>query len=176
MAVGRLSLGVAKANSIKALLLVSAGRTGHSSRDTERLGRCRRAWDGWTGRNVAPIAKSVAWRLVGIGACALVTANLIGCAGVSEQSATAAFVEPGRFDIYNCQQIAYFTNSTRTRLTELEQVMARSAQGPGGEFVNAIAYRSEYLQARGELEQLSKASADKQCAGRSEWSSERAVF
>ena len=59
---------------------------------------------------------------------------------------------------------------------ELEQLMTRAAQGAGGAFVNAIAYRSDYLQAQGELEQLAKSSADKHCASQSKWSSERAVF
>ena len=49
---------------------------------------------------------------------------------------------------------------------ELEQLMARAAQGAGGEFVNAIAYRSEYLQAQGELEVLAKTAAAKQCVTR----------
>ena len=42
--------------------------------------------------------------------------------------------------------------------------MARASQGAGGEFVNAIAYRAEYAQGRGDLSELAKARADKQCA------------
>ena len=54
--------------------------------------------------------------------------------------------------------------------------MARASQGAGGEFVNTIAYRGEYAQGRGELIELAKAKADKQCAAESKFSSGRAVF
>ena len=54
--------------------------------------------------------------------------------------------------------------------------MARASQGAGGEFVNTIAYRGEYAQTRGELVELAKAKADKQCATESKFSSGRAVF
>jgi hypothetical protein len=107
---------------------------------------------------------------------ALLAAALMGCAGISEQTAIAAFVAPGKFDLYSCRDLEDRAKIVRLRQTELEQLMARSAQGPGGEFVNAIAYRNEYLQARGELQEIAKANTDKQCATKSQWSSQRAVF
>ena len=64
----------------------------------------------------------------------------------------------------------------RFRQVELEQLMARSSQGAGGEFVNTIAYRGEYAQGRGDLIELAKTKADKQCASESKFSSGRAVF
>jgi hypothetical protein len=54
--------------------------------------------------------------------------------------------------------------------------MARSAQSPGGEFINVVAYRSEYLQAGGELEELARASAQKKCASDSKYTSTRTVY
>jgi hypothetical protein len=107
---------------------------------------------------------------------ALLSATLMGCAGISDQTAIAALVAPGKFDLYSCQDIEDSAKAARLRRTELEQLMARSAQGPGGEFVNAIAYRNEYLQARGDLQELAKANTDKQCATKSRWSSQRALF
>jgi len=125
---------------------------------------------------MAPISLSAARRLLGAAGLALLAAGLTGCAGMSEQTAAAAFVAPGKFEFYNCDDIARYAQATRKRRTELEQVMARSAQGPGGEFVNAIAYRTEYLQVRGELDLLEKTAADKHCASQSQWSSARALF
>lgn len=111
----------------------------------------------------------------GVGVALLAT-SLMGCAAIDDQTATAAFVAPGKFDTYTCRDIEDRAKAVRLRQTELEQLMARSAQGPGGEFVNAIAYRNEYLQARGDLQELAKANTDKQCATKSRWSSQRAVF
>ena len=54
--------------------------------------------------------------------------------------------------------------------------MSRASQGAGGDFVNAIAYRGEYAQGRGDLAELAKAKSDKQCAVDSKFSSGRAVF
>ena len=54
--------------------------------------------------------------------------------------------------------------------------MPYASQGAGGDFVNTIAYRGEYAQARGELAELAKAKAEKQCAVDSKFSSGRAVF
>lgn len=62
------------------------------------------------------------------------------------------------------------------RRIQLEQLMGQASQGPGGTLVSAIAYRTEYEQAGSDLQELRKASADKQCAFSSRLSSGRAVF
>ena len=101
----------------------------------------------------------------------LLTMNLTGCTAITD----TALIAPGAFDHYTCQDIEARTKTTQLRHTELEQLMARSARGPGGEFVNAIAYRTDYLQASGELKVLAKAAADKQCAIKSPFSSARSL-
>ncbi|HEY5607332.1 MAG TPA: hypothetical protein VIM38_03240 [Alphaproteobacteria bacterium] len=117
-------------------------------------------------------------RLVGVLAVLAVLSalGLAGCGSISDQTAASALVAPGKYDIYTCQDIEQRTRSTRARQLELEQLMTRAAQAPGGALVNAIAYRSESLQAQGELEQLAKSSADKRCSGQSQWSSARSLF
>ena len=107
---------------------------------------------------------------------ALLAAGLAGCGSVSEGTGAGAFTSPGKYDIYTCEDIDRAANSIRTRQTELEQVMGRASQGAGGDFVNAIAYRGEYAQGRGDLAELAKAKSEKQCAVDSKFSSGRAVF
>ena len=102
--------------------------------------------------------------------------GLAGCGTISDQTAASALVAPGKYDIYICRDIEQSTRNARARQLELEQLMARAAQGVGGELVNAIAYRSEYLQTQGELEQLARSAADKSCSSQSQWSSARALF
>jgi len=83
---------------------------------------------------------------------------------------------PGRFDVYPCPNIEHAIKEARTRRTELEQLMARSSQSPGGELVNALAYRTEYVQKGGDLQELAKAANEKKCTSESQWSSGRQVY
>jgi hypothetical protein len=106
----------------------------------------------------------------------LFPSGLAACGTIGEQTAATAFVTPGKFSVYTCKDIEERARTVRQRELELEQVMVRSAQGAGGQFVNAIAYQSEYQQARGELKALSEAAVDKKCSSQSLWSSQRSVF
>ena len=104
----------------------------------------------------------------------LLAAWLAGCSGGI--TASDVVISPGRWDIYNCFQLQTMARSTKAREVELAQLMARSAQGPGGEFVNIIAYRAEYEQARASVKGMIETAAQKNCAGQSKWSSERSLF
>jgi hypothetical protein len=97
-----------------------------------------------------------------------------GCASVD--FGTSMLVSPGKYDIYTCKEIEERTKTVRAREQELQALMARSAQGPGGGLINAIAYNSDYLTARGELKELEQSAASKQCAGQNSSSSQRSVF
>jgi hypothetical protein len=106
----------------------------------------------------------------------MLAVSLAGCGTISDETASRAFMAPGRYDMYPCANIDARIKEVRERRIELEQLMARSSQGAGGEFVNAIAYRGEYLQTGGELEELARASSDKKCAVDSAFSSRRTVY
>jgi hypothetical protein len=99
-----------------------------------------------------------------------------GCAGMSEQIADAAFVSPGKFDAYSCRQIADQIRGAQYREREFRQLMERAAQSPGGEFVNTIAYRSDYFRVRADLKLLQATATGKNCTSQSEWQSERSVW
>jgi hypothetical protein len=107
---------------------------------------------------------------------ALLAAGLAGCGTISDDTAARAAFAPGRFDIYTCKDLDERADTVRRRQIELEQLMARAEQGTGGAFVSAIAYRSDYVQTRGELAELNKALNEKQCAIGNKYSSGRAVF
>ena len=95
---------------------------------------------------------------------------------MSANTAASAFISPGKYQLYTCTDVQDSATALRARQEELEQLMARASQSSGGEFASSIAYRSEYLQTRGELIALKQAFADKQCAVDSKFSSGRAVF
>jgi len=101
---------------------------------------------------------------------------LAGCGTISDEVGGRAAVSPGKYSIYPCPNIEARIIETKRRRTELEQLMARSSQSAGGEFVNAIAYRTEYVQTGGDLEELSRASTEKKCSVDSKYSSGRTVY
>jgi len=68
-------------------------------------------------------------------------------------------VAPGKYVLYNCQQLNVAATGNQTRMRELEALMAKSGNG----LVNAMAYQPEYLQLRGELADMQREGADKKC-------------
>jgi hypothetical protein len=111
-----------------------------------------------------------------VAVAAMLILGLAGCGTISDRTAAAAFTSPGKYDIFTCDDVERIMMALRVRQVELEQLMARASQGVAGELVNTIAYRGEYAQGRGDLIELAKAKADKQCAVDSKFSSGRAVF
>jgi hypothetical protein len=122
-------------------------------------------------------AKDIGARAVFGAAIAMTVACAVGgCSAIPEQAAAVFSTAPGKYDMYPCDNIEPQIRSLRGRRIELEQLMARASQDTGGAFVSAIAYRTEYEQAGSDLKELAKASADKQCAVGSKFSSGRALF
>ena len=112
----------------------------------------------------------------GAAAVTLLAANLAACGSISDQATSRALTAPGKYTIYDCQDLDRRAKSVRERQVELEQLMDRASQGTAGTLVSGLAYRTEYLQVRGDLEELQNAAADKKCATESKWSSGRALF
>lgn len=127
-------------------------------------------------QTIAPFTLPYRRRWTALAISVLCGVSLAGCGSISEETAHTALLKPGKYDISTCEDIETQTASMRTRQIELEQLMARASQGAGGEFVNAIAYRSEYALTRAELVGLAKSKADKHCAIDSRFSSGRSVF
>ena len=131
----------------------------------------------WTGRmTMTATGVSAARRLLGAAGMALLTAIVSGCSGLSEQTVGSVLTSPGKYEFHDCQDIQSNIRNRRNRQAELERLMAQASQGFGGEFVSAIAYRSEYVKNRGEIDVLLRTADEKQCVTQSPWSSERAVF
>jgi hypothetical protein len=112
---------------------------------------------------------------VSVSISALLVTLLGGC-GLLGDSVTSAFVSPGKYDYYNCDQLAETGRSLSARERELVDLIARAGQGPAGEFVGNVAYRTDLMQARGSLKQVVEVSERKNCASQSKWQSDRALW
>jgi hypothetical protein len=95
----------------------------------------------------------------------LAAAALLSAGGPSfayddnDASLSRFLVAPGKYVLFNCQQLAQQAKVNMDRQRELEGLMAKS----GSALANAIAYRPEYLQLRGEMDDLRQEAADKKC-------------
>src|SRR5262249_19687049 len=59
---------------------------------------------------------------------------------------TPLFVgDPGKYQYFNCEQLAKANTSQTTRQRELKELIDKAEQSAGGTVVSAIAYRSDYL-------------------------------
>jgi hypothetical protein len=93
---------------------------------------------------------------------AIVATALAGCA-VSDDSAGRFMVAPDRYVLYNCPQLAKAAQATRSRQRKLEMLMAKAETDSVGVLVSSGAYRPEYAQLRGMMNEIQKTAVDKNC-------------
>jgi hypothetical protein len=93
---------------------------------------------------------------------ALAAALLSGCAA-SDDASGRFFVQPDRYQLYSCRELAEAAQGIASRQLELEGLMAKAAPDASGRFVSTMAYRPEYLQLRGLMNEIHKTSAEKKC-------------
>jgi hypothetical protein len=102
--------------------------------------------------------------------------TLLGGCGLLGEGATNAFVAPGKFEYHNCEQLDATGRGLQGREQELMELMARAAQSRAGEFIGAVAYRTELMQTRGQLKQIAEVAERKNCVLQSKWLSDRALW
>ena len=73
--------------------------------------------------------------------------GLAGCADMSE-GVTAAFVDPARYDMFDCKQLQDARKALALRTAELQGLMAKADTGVAGPFVAEVAYRNDYISTR----------------------------
>ena len=97
---------------------------------------------------------------------AVLAATLAGCTapgGNSDDSMARFFGAPDRFMLFNCDQLATRAVTSVARIKELQALMTKAGVSPDGRLASAIAYRPEYASLRGDMNELRKAAAEKNC-------------
>lgn len=113
--------------------------------------------------------------ICGIAALAL-SAMLCGCA--SDDSAGRFLVQPDKYVLYNCKELAVASEANATRMHELEGLMAKASTDSGGKIVSHLAYQPEYTQLHGEMNEMRRTALQKNCntvSGAANRSSDQAV-
>jgi hypothetical protein len=95
---------------------------------------------------------------------ALVAAGsvLSGCASVSETIAPA-FADPAKYELYDCKQLEAERKALTNRTVELQKLMAKAETGTGGAVVSELAYRNDYVAARGQAQMAEDAWRRNKC-------------
>jgi hypothetical protein len=75
-------------------------------------------------------------------------AGLGGCANVGDSFASAAFVDPAKYEQFDCKQLEVERKALATRTAELQGLIAKAETGTGGSVVGELAYRNDYISAR----------------------------
>ena len=92
---------------------------------------------------------------------ALAVPGLCGCA--SEEMAGRLAAAPDKYILWSCREMANEARAIAGREHDLEALMKKAEVDAGGRFVSAIAYQPEYNQLRGQMEELRKTAAEKNC-------------
>jgi hypothetical protein len=75
-------------------------------------------------------------------------ASLGGCANVGDSFASGAFIDPAKYDQFDCKQLETERKALATRAAELQGLIAKAETGVGGSVVGELAYRNDYISAR----------------------------
>lgn len=98
-------------------------------------------------------------RIVSITTSLAVLSGLGACAGTEGINMS----RPGKYNLYSCVLLNEQGASLVRQEQQLEDLMKKAAQGPGGEIAGAIAYRSEYNVTQGDLREIERVAAAKNC-------------
>ena len=82
--------------------------------------------------------------------------------------------DPGQYEFHNCEQLAAQT-ARKAREQELKLLMDRAEQSTGGDFVNLIAYKADYVTAQEDLKVIEATARVKKCSTPENWGSNSAI-
>lgn len=90
-------------------------------------------------------------------------AFVLSACTMSDDKMARWLVAPDKFMLYNCPEMVEKAQALMLRERELEGLMAKAGQGADGRLVSSVAYRPEYVSLQGEMNELRKTAAEKNC-------------
>jgi hypothetical protein len=88
--------------------------------------------------------------------------TISGCAQMGE-TMSSAFVDPAKYDLYDCKQLETERKSQATRAAELQGLMAKAETGVAGSVVAEVAYRNDYISVRAQQKLAEEAWQRNKC-------------
>ena len=74
--------------------------------------------------------------------------GLAGCAGVGDSFISGAFVDPARYELYDCKQLETERRGLAARGAELQRLIDKAQTGTAGTLVGEAVYRNDYISTR----------------------------
>jgi hypothetical protein len=74
--------------------------------------------------------------------------HLGGCASMGDGMVSGAFVDPAKYDLYDCPRLESERKALATRTAELQGLIDKAQTGAGGAVVSELAYRNDYISTR----------------------------
>ena len=87
---------------------------------------------------------------------------LAGCAGTFDQQ--SLFAQPGKFRFLRCKDLAERGVALAKREQELNSLIDRANQGPGGSAISPMVYGPELQQVRADEREVRQTQNDKNCS------------
>jgi hypothetical protein len=95
---------------------------------------------------------------------ALLPLLLVACSTSSGRDTAGRFlVAPDKFQNYSCEQLALRAAGAAARRKQLEGLMAKASTTADGRLVSLMAYQTDYTETAGDLDELRRAAAAKNC-------------
>ncbi|MDB5616051.1 twin-arginine translocation pathway signal [Tardiphaga sp.] len=74
--------------------------------------------------------------------------GLAGCAGLGDSFVSGAFVDPAKYDLYDCKQLENERKAQAARTADLQGLIDKAQTGAAGTVVGEAVYRNDYISAR----------------------------
>lgn len=98
----------------------------------------------------------------GLALLIIVGTTLAACGTVGDVM-SPAFVDPARYDLWDCKQLAPERKSLANRLDDLQRLMTKAETGTGGVVISEIAYRNDYISVRAQQKLLEQTWERNKC-------------
>jgi hypothetical protein len=74
--------------------------------------------------------------------------SLGGCAGVGDSFASVAFVDPAKYDLYDCKRLETERPALVAQAEAKQALIDKAKTGTGGAFIGEAVYRNDYIALR----------------------------
>jgi hypothetical protein len=101
-------------------------------------------------------------RAAAVAALLVLGVGLAGCADVGG-TLSLAFVDPARYDYYDCPRLETERKNLASQTEDLQRRMAKADTGVAGPVVAELAYRNDYISARGQAKLAEEAWRRNKC-------------
>lgn len=98
------------------------------------------------------------------GGLALLLSASLGACVLAPDALAPVFTDPAKYDFVSCKELTSREAALTKREQDLRELMDKASRDTGGAVANALAYRTDYLNVRGEVKLVREVAQRKDCA------------